>query len=258
MDLRSVTYMSYSPGGHVRAVIQGMANCCTSRTFFVDLSAAREPLRRSFSGQDALVIGFSSNDGHIARPLVERLAYIKGNQSPAVVVIATRDGRFGSSLTDASEFLTNRGFVIVGGASFTIGNRYRPSPATGLPEPETLKDITDFSQALFNKLASISYAEAGSVRLPDDGDAPKKLEHIVPTSSKRCNRCGRCARICPTGAIDPDDPKNTDPALCVSCFACIDNCPNGSRTFRLKDRMTGKYRKIRQEAATIDVPETWL
>ncbi len=52
-------------------------------------------------------------------------------------------------------------------------------------------------------------------------------EEMVMEESKRCISCAsRCSRICPMGAIDPQQEFSANPAECFTCLDCVGICPN--------------------------------
>lgn len=56
-----------------------------------------------------------------------------------------------------------------------------------------------------------------------------------------CLSCKRCAHRCPTGTIDPSRNFSSDPAECIVCMDCIDECPNRSNVFRVRSGMAQRY-----------------
>ena len=51
---------------------------------------------------------------------------------------------------------------------------------------------------------------------------------VKPVTSDCCIHCRRCAKVCPMGAIDPENPFNI-PGICIKCNACLKICPTGSK-----------------------------
>lgn len=49
--------------------------------------------------------------------------------------------------------------------------------------------------------------------------------------SQPCNACGLCSTHCPTGTIDPQAGFRSDPAECIVCTNCLQNCNQGKVTF---------------------------
>ena len=47
---------------------------------------------------------------------------------------------------------------------------------------------------------------------------------------EKCTNCGACARLCPMGAIDPEDVYSV-PGTCIKCQACVRKCTKHAKYF---------------------------
>ncbi len=63
-----------------------------------------------------------------------------------------------------------------------------------------------------------------------------------PTGNDRCTDCCTCVSACPTGAIVPANPRETDTEKCIDCLACVRVCPSHARRIfhPMFRRMVGK------------------
>ena len=50
--------------------------------------------------------------------------------------------------------------------------------------------------------------------------------------SDECTQCGICAQVCPVGAVDAEKSDLIDQEKCITCCACIKNCPQNARTIK--------------------------
>lgn len=65
---------------------------------------------------------------------------------------------------------------------------------------------------------------------------------------QRCRMCGECWKICPAGAIAPQETSlRFDYGRCIRCYCCIEVCPTG--TLRTAETLAGKV--VRRAAALI-------
>ena len=47
-----------------------------------------------------------------------------------------------------------------------------------------------------------------------------------------CTQCGTCAVNCPVGAIDAENTRQVDISKCITCCACIKQCPEHARSMK--------------------------
>jgi ferredoxin len=90
----------------------------------------------------------------------------------------------------------------------------------------------NFGAAIRKKFMADIYSQIGIIQVP--GNFPHKeiqmLSGIVPTVNEAlCSRCDICAPVCPTKAIDEENPMSTANELCIRCCACIKVCPSSAR-----------------------------
>ena len=63
-----------------------------------------------------------------------------------------------------------------------------------------------------------------------DGEPAKFLKAKPRTDLTKCTNCGTCARLCPMGAIDPEDVYSV-PGTCIKCQACVRKCTKHAKYF---------------------------
>ena len=66
-----------------------------------------------------------------------------------------------------------------------------------------------------------------------------------PEGSEKCINCGECVKICPTKAINVNEPRKTNSDLCISCGACIRVCDVEARNYY--DKL---YKDVKKEFET--------
>lgn len=183
--------------------------------------------------EDLVVIGMPVYAGRIPQVCVPSLQNLKGNQTPAIVVVVYGNREYEDALVELYDRMKEQGFLVIGAAAFVAQHSIFPNVANGRPDEEDKKKIDLFSENCIRKLEQFSadtwtplnirgnrpYREIGEVELKPEGN-------------KLCNFCGSCVHICPIHAINRDNPRITDKKKCISCTACIQVCPTGSRKFR--------------------------
>jgi polyferredoxin len=72
------------------------------------------------------------------------------------------------------------------------------------------------------------------------------IRHRV--DGEKCISCRQCAKLCPTGAINPENNFSADTAECTVCLNCLEGCPTGAISFV----------KERRAAQPLDTTRRWL
>ncbi len=52
---------------------------------------------------------------------------------------------------------------------------------------------------------------------------------ITPETNENCTNCSICAELCPMEAIDFDNFRDIDSAMCILCCSCIKKCPEAAK-----------------------------
>lgn len=259
MDLRSQTFMTFSPTGKTGDIMKTMTlNCPDCRVFNVNLLPPQESLRRVFGPDEMLTVAFPVFGGRIPTALYNRLAYIKGNQSPAAIVVTYGNRHYDDAILEMGDFLEGHGFVPIAAAAFVAEHSIVPEIAAGRPDAADMKQVTKFALALKEKIDGLSCAEAGRVDLP--GNHPyKKFDGLpfAPTSTKDCRVCGLCAAACPMKAVPKEHPERTDKSRCITCMACTAVCPYGCRRLRWINVFATK-KLLKRACPVVRMPEYWL
>lgn len=182
------------------------------------------------------IIGAPVYGGRVALDAVNRLQQVKGNNTPAIVVVAYGNREFEDALVELKDIAVSAGFVPVAAGAFigehSFANETMPI-ATGRPDTDDLEAARKFGQSVKQKLDSLQTLDS-DVPLEIPGNTPYKerttRSGISPESiSDTCTLCGTCADVCPTAAITVGESVETDKEKCIICCACVKNCPTGSR-----------------------------
>ncbi len=247
MELQFLKLAYFSPTGTTRSIIQAVARGINPvNAEHIDVTKPdmrKKPLRTSKS--DLLVVGVPVYIGRVPELLIEWLQGIKADKTPTVCIVVYGNRAYDDALLELKNFLIERGCVPVACAAF-IGEHSFSSPE--IPIAEARPDSTDieyaelFGRKINEKLLSVSSVDQiPDINLPGNnpyrGDAKLwKLDFIEVSGD--CLQCGICAEVCPVGAVDTGNSNSIDKDKCITCCACIKNCPQNARTVKdspLKD-----------------------
>lgn len=103
--------------------------------------------------------------GHVPPVALERMQEVRGNGSPAVVVVVYGNRAFESAAAELAAFVSERGFVPVAAAAF-VGEHSYSTPATpiaaGRPDAQDLAEAEAFGAAVRRKLAAGAAGSSGA------------------------------------------------------------------------------------------------
>ena len=141
------------------------------------------------------------------------------------------------ALLELRDVVTRAGFKPIAAGAFIGEHSYstKSTPvAVGRPDVEDLGEANAFGMVIREKMRKIrALDQINPLQVP--GNFPFKelrmLSDISPAIQEElCIRCKKCISVCPTAAINSDDPALTDKGLCIRCCACVKGCPVGAKT----------------------------
>jgi ferredoxin len=108
--------------------------------------------------------------------------------------------------------------------------------AEGRPDASDLNSAESFGRRINEKLLSVSSVDhISDINIPGNypykGDSKLWSVDFMAVSNE-CTQCGICAEGCPVGAINSENSSLVDKEKCITCCACIKNCPQNARTIK--------------------------
>lgn len=239
MGLAKLVY--FSPTGTTKAVAYGIARGLNaSSTELIDITkpeARIEPLQAS--GNELLVVAVPVYMGRVPALLTEWLQSIKADNVPTVCVVVYGNRAYDNALLELKNMLQDCGCIPIAGAAFIGEHSFSSSEtpvALGRPNKDDLGCAETFGQQIHEKVQSISsISHLSSVSVPGNhpyGGVTKLWDVDFIAVASICTQCGVCADVCPVGATDSLHSEIIDQEKCITCCACIKNCPQSARTIK--------------------------
>ncbi|MBW1720095.1 MAG: 4Fe-4S binding protein [Deltaproteobacteria bacterium] len=240
MDINSARLIFFSPTETTARIVDGIAQGIRPDIVnSIDLTPPENRSRDFEEMRDELaIIGTPVYGGRIPREAAHRLRQIKGNNTPAVIIVVYGNREYEDALLELRDIVTDLGFVPIAGGAFIGEHSYdsENTPiATGRPDPQDIEKAKQFGESIQEKIGKIrTLDDMPPLNVPGDfpykkWDPPSDMAPI--TVEALCTLCGECATVCPTAAITVGDAVVTDPKECIYCSACVKKCPTGARVW---------------------------
>ena len=193
--------------------------------------------------------------GRVAPLAMDRLASVRGSNTPAVIVVVYGNRAYEKSLMELDYWAIQQGFKVIAGATFVGEHSYstQQNPiAAGRPDADDLQFAETFGAKIRTKIEAAAdmdklYAvDVNRIQRPRQAFFPLfrflrkvvklrksgvPMPRIPAVDTELCNHCGYCMKHCPAGAIAKGDECSTDVEKCIRCCACVKGCPQKARTF---------------------------
>lgn len=183
--------------------------------------------------------------GRVPNILLKSLSALKGNNTPAVILMTFGNRDFDDAPKELAILLERKGFSVMGigvvAASHAFSDTIAPNHPT--QEDETLMRL--LAEKVVNKCCD---GEPGLMHNQIPGEdsprpyyRPKDVDgrdyaftKIIPETLNTCIRCGICAEMCPMQAISYEN-FSTMVGVCIKCCRCVKRCPVNAKVFSDKN-----------------------
>nr|WP_275891350.1 4Fe-4S binding protein [Ruminococcus sp. OA3] len=242
----------FSPTGGTQKVVRTLGKCWESKPQEIDLTDSKtEYGRYHVSGDTFCIIGVPSFGGRVPAPALERIAKIRADKSPALIVTAYGNRDYDDTLLELKECAGKAGFCVTAAVSAVTEHSITRQYGTGRPDKNDRRQLAEFGKTVRERI--LKSEDLTEVRVK--GSSPYRKYSGVPLKPKAgrgCTQCGLCARKCPVSAIPVDNCRKTDRKTCISCMRCVQVCPQKVRTvngvlLKIAGRKLRKVCRIRKQ-----------
>lgn len=222
---------------------------------------------------DMALIAVPVYGGKVAPLALQRLAGIRSNGAPVVLVVVYGNRAYEKALQQLDAFVSERGFKVISGGTFIGEHSYstnRYPIAAGRPDADDLLFAEEYGQKLLFKIQQAADLEhlygvdVLRIQRPSQPIFPmlrfiwqlsqwRKKGVVMPRTpqvdANLCTLCGVCVELCPTKAISMGEAGCvTEKDKCIKCCACVKMCPQKARSFDTPyaPLISGNFKKRKQ------------
>jgi len=238
MDIRSIKPVFFSPTETTAKIVIKIAQgICPDSITGINLTPP-DARNRDFGrlNDELTIIGTPVYAGRVPPEAVRRLRRIKGNDTPAAVVVVYGNRDYEDALLELRDIAAEQGFRPIAGGAFIGEHSYNDETtriAVGRPDDRDLEKAQRFGESIREKISRLNTLDdMPPLHVP--GNLPYKKwverDEMAPvTVESLCTLCAECAAACPTAAITVEESVLTTANECIRCCACIKKCPTGAR-----------------------------
>lgn len=264
MEFQSLRLICFSPTGTTKAIGQAIARginpeCAPELIDITKPEARKLPIQTSEN--ELLIVAVPVYMGRVPALLGEWLSALKAHHTPVVCVVVYGNRAYDNALLELKDIMTKAGGIPIAGAAYIGEHSFSGAEtpiAAGRPDVQDLNHAELFGRKLQEKLCSASSREQfAAINLPGNypyGGVTELWSVDFIAVSDECTQCGICAEKCPVQAVDSDNSSRIDREKCITCCACVKNCPRNARTIKpspVQDaalRLNTHYRERKEPA----------
>lgn len=247
MEIRKVWALYYSATGTTEKTacfiadeLAAQLGVPSERVPFI--TPAQREREHSFGPGDLVVVGTPTYAGKMPNKLLPDFqTKLHGNGALAVAVVSFGNRSYDNAPAELCATLEADGFHTVAAAAFASRHAFTDELGYGRPGWSDQQDMKRLAKQTADKVKNLTEVPA-PVQVPGDAAAPyyvpkgtdgepaKFLKAKPKTDLSKCSGCGACARLCPMGAIDPQDTSSV-PGTCIKCQRCVRKCTKQAKYF---------------------------
>ncbi|MBQ8143468.1 MAG: 4Fe-4S binding protein [Butyricicoccus sp.] len=219
----------FSPTGGVKRCADAFTAAWDGGWQMIDLCDAKfDAAAWNLTADDLAVVAIPAYGGRMPTISAERFAALQGNGAKIILLCVYGNRAFEDTMIEMFDIATAGGFRPVAAVGAIAEHSMMRQFAAGRPDATDRMELAAYGMRIRRKLEE--NGDDSLVSVP--GNRPYKIypgSAAKPQANENCGGCGVCVTACPTGAIDSEDPKVTDLALCVGCMRCAAVCPSKAR-----------------------------
>ncbi len=235
MEIKNIHKIYFSPTCGTKKIIDEIAKNIQIDNIETSDITVFENRKKEINMENSLaLIGVPVYYGRVEKTALNYIKnYVKGNDTPAVIVVAYGNRHYDDALVELYDVVKENNFKIIGAGAFVAKHSFSNNKypiAQNRPDSKDLEEAKTFASKINDKLNNLDEINIeGNRPYKDIKEAPKFLMKIK-LKKDLCNNCNKCAIKCPMNAIHKSDVNKIDYNACISCAKCIDECEENAKS----------------------------